>query len=131
MTDQVDYGVREDTTMPIVCYALYLAAFITGITAVIGVVLAYMQQGTAGPIMRTHYTFLIRPFWIGLVAAIATAVLFGVGALLSIILIGIPILIVAGLICALLTVWYAVRCIAGLVYLSRGEPYPRPYAVLA
>jgi uncharacterized membrane protein len=24
-----------------------------------------------------------------------------------------------------------VRCILGLVYLSRGEAYPRPYAVLA
>lgn len=131
MTDQVDYAAREDTTMAIVCYALYLAAFITGITAIIGVVIAYMQQSTAGPDMRTHYTFLIRTFWIGIVLMLGTCVLAGVGALLSIILIGIPILFFAGAVGVVTTVWFAVRCIVGLVYVSRGEPYPRPYAVLA
>ena len=28
-------------------------------------------------------------------------------------------------------IWFGVRCVVGLVYLSRGEPHPRPYAVLA
>ena len=136
MTDQVDYGVREDTTMPIVCYALYLAAFITGgLTAIIGLIIAYVQRGTAGPIMRTHYTFLIRTFWIGLVLAIlggiVGGVLFAIGAVLSVILIGFPIMALAGLVWAVAAVWFAVRGIVGLVYLSRGEAYPRPYAVLA
>ncbi|MFZ5721781.1 MAG: DUF4870 family protein [Pseudomonadota bacterium] len=136
MSDQVDYGVREDTTMPIVCYALYLAAFITGgLTAIIGVIIAHIQQGTAGPIMRTHYTFLIRTFWIGLVLAIVGGIvggiLFAIGAVLTVILIGFPIMALAGLIWGVAAVWFAVRCIIGLVYLSRGEAYPRPYAVLA
>lgn len=132
MTDQVDYAAREDTTMAIVCYALYLAAFITGgLTALVGVVIAYMQQSASGPDMRTHYTFLIRTFWIGFLLSLATCVMAGVGALLSIILIGIPILFFAGAVGVVATVWFAVRCIVGLVYVSRGEPYPRPYAVLA
>jgi uncharacterized membrane protein len=121
----------EDKTMPAVCYALYLIAFATGITAIIGLVIAYVQRQTAGPTNASHYTFLIRTFWIGLLLMVAGGVIFGVGAILSVILIGFPIMGLAWLVWAGATVWYAVRCIIGLVYLSRGEAYPRPYAVLA
>ena len=121
----------EDTTMPAVCYALYLLAFATGITAVIGLVIAYTQRSSAAPGMKTHFTYLIRTFWGGLVMMIVGGVIFGVGALLSIILIGFPIMGLAWLILTFATIWYAVRCIVGLVYLSRGEAHPRPYALLA
>lgn len=126
-----DIYASEDKTMPAVCYALYLLAFATGITAIVGVVIAYAQQSVAGPIMRSHYTYLIRTFWGGLVMMIAGGVIFGVGAILAIILIGIPIMALAWLIFTVATIWYAVRCIVGLVYLSRGEAHPRPYAILA
>jgi uncharacterized membrane protein len=121
----------EDKTMPAVCYALYLLAFATGITAVIGLVIAYTQRSSATPGMKSHFTYLIRTFWGGLVMMIVGGVIFGVGALLSIILIGFPIMGLAWLILTLATIWYAVRCIVGLVYLSRGEAHPRPYALLA
>lgn len=125
------FSATEDRTMPAVCYALYLLAFATGITAVVGLVIAYAQQGSAGDVMRSHYTFLIRTFWIGLAAIVAAGVIFGLGAILSIVLIGLPIMALAGLIGAATTIWYGVRCIVGLVYLSRGDAYPRPYALLA
>ena len=126
-----DTYAAEDKTMPAVCYALYLIAFATGITAIIGLVIAYAQRSAAGPANHSHYTFLIRTFWIGLLLMIAGGVVFGVGAILSVILIGFPIMGLAWLIWAAASVWYAVRCIVGLVYLSRGEGYPRPYAALA
>ena len=132
MTD--DYVGYEDRTMPIICYALYLLAFATGITAVIGLIIAYVQRSTAGPVMRSHYTFLIRTFWLGLLLAIVGGViggiLMGIGAILTVILIGFPIMALAGLVWALAAVWFGLRCIVGLVHLSRGEAYPRPYAVL-
>jgi uncharacterized membrane protein len=135
MTDDVGYAGYEDRTMPIICYALYLLAFATGITAIIGVIIAYTQRSTAGPVMHSHYTFLIRTFWLGIVVAIVSAVVGGIlmaiGAVLTVILIGFPIMAVAGLFFCVAAVWFAVRCILGLVYLSRGEAYPRPYAVLA
>lgn len=131
MTDQVSYAGNEDKMMPAVCYGLYLLAFATGITAVIGLIIAYAQRAGAGPAMQSHYTFLIRTFWIGLALMIAGGVLFGVGALLAIILIGFPIMGVAWLVLAGAGIWYGVRCIIGLVFLSRGEAYPRPYAVIA
>ena len=131
MTDHVSYAGNEDKTMPAVCYALYLLAFATGITAIIGLIIAYTQRETAGPSMQSHYTFLIRTFWIGLLLMVAGGVLFGVGALLSVILIGFPIMGVAWLIMGGAGIWYGVRCVVGLVFLSRGEAYPRPYAVIA
>lgn len=121
----------EDKTMPAVCYALYLIAFATGVTAIVGLVIAYAQRQTAGPTNASHYTFLIRTFWIGLLLMIAGGVIFGFGAILSVILIGFPIMGLAWLVWAGASVWYGVRCVVGLTYLSRGEAYPRPYAVLA
>ena len=129
-----DHAGYEDRTMPIICYALYLLAFATGITAVIGLIIAYVQRSTAGPVMHSHYTFLIRTFWLGLLLAIVGGVvggvIFAIGAVLTVILIGVPIMALAGLIWALAAVWFGLRCIVGLVHLSRGEAYPRPYAVL-
>ena len=129
-----DHAGYEDRTMPIICYALYLLAFATGLTAVIGLIIAYVQRSTAGPVMHSHYTFLIRTFWLGLLLAIVGGVvggvIFAIGAVLTVILIGFPIMALAGLIWALAAVWFGLRCIVGLVHLSRGEAYPRPYAVL-
>jgi uncharacterized membrane protein len=126
-----DYGVSDDKTMPAVCYALYLLGFVTGITAIAGLIVAYSQQSVAREVMRTHYTFLIRTFWIGLAWCFAAGVVLAVGIPLSFILIGIPLLILAKAMFVIGAVWYGLRCVLGLVFLSRGEPYPRPYAVLA
>ena len=129
MTDHLDYAA-EDKTLPAVTYALYLLAFATGITAVVGVVLAYANQASAGPMMRSHYTFLIRTFWIGLVWCLIAGMVLAVGIPLSFILIGIPMLILAKAMFALGAVWYGLRCVVGVIYLAQGEPSPRPYAAL-
>lgn len=130
MTDRLGFGAAEDRTMPTVVYVLYLLALATGFTALIGVVIAYAQQGSAGARSRTHYSFLIRTFWLGLVWMIACGLLLGVAIPLSFILIGIPLLILAKFMFGLGVVWYALRCIVGVIYLARDEPYPRPEALL-
>jgi uncharacterized membrane protein len=130
MTDHLDYGATEDRTLPAVTYALYLLAFATGFTAIIGVIVAYANQGAAGPQMRTHYTFLIRTFWIGLVWCLIAGMTLGVGIPLSFILIGIPLLILAKVMFGLGAVWYGLRCIVGVIYLAQEEPYPRPHALI-
>ncbi|WP_372783152.1 DUF4870 family protein [Phenylobacterium sp.] len=131
MTDHLDYGVTEDRTMPAVAYALYLLGFATaGLTSVVGVIIAYSSQATAGPQTRSHYTFLIRTFWIGLVWCVIAGMVLGIGIPLSFILIGIPLLILAKVMFALGAVWYGLRCVVGVIYLAQGEPYPRPYANL-
>jgi uncharacterized membrane protein len=67
-------------------YILYLVGFFTGITALAGVIIAYMQVSRSDQISRSHFRFQIRTFWIGLlylvIGGITTFVL--VGALILI-----------------------------------------------
>ena len=136
MTEASAYNPRpmattEDLTLPVIVYVLYLLAIPTAlISVIIGVIIAYAQRDTAGPAARSHYEFLIRTFWLSLVIfAVGTGVCI-VGGVLSVILIGIPILIVGILMLLCTKLWYVVRCILGILYAARKEPYPRPDALL-
>ena len=52
-------------------YALFLAGFLTaGLTTLIGLVMTYVLRGDASPIARSHYRFLSRTFWLGVVWAL-------------------------------------------------------------
>jgi uncharacterized membrane protein len=116
----------EDRTMPAVVYGLYLLGLVNGFTILVGLIIAHINRDKAGPRMRAHYTFLIRTFWIGLGIFLALGVLIGISAILSLLLIGIPFLLLFLFLWGAVGVWFAVRCIVGLVYLSQGEAYPRP-----
>ena len=130
MTDRLDYGATDDKTMPAVAYALYLLAPVTGITAIVGLIVAYAGQGSASAKMRSHFTFLIRTFWITVVAFILGCLVLVVGIPLSVVLIGIPMMIVGGMVMGVAGVYLFVRALVGVIYLARDEPYPRPYALL-
>lgn len=116
----------EDRTLPAIVYGLYLLGLANGLTILVGLVIAYMNRDTAGPRMRTHYTFLIRTFWLSIAWFVIAGALCLFGGVLSIILVGIPFLALGLFIFAVGGIWFAVRCVVGLVYLSQGEPYPRP-----
>ena len=47
-------------------YILYLVDFLTGITVLIGVIIAYLQRDETDPICKSHFQFQITTFWIGL-----------------------------------------------------------------
>jgi uncharacterized membrane protein len=125
------YETEEDRTLPTVVYALYLLGLINGLTVLIGLIIAYANRDRAGPVMESHYTFQIRTFWIAIAWWIIAAILFLWGIPLSFIIIGVPLLVAGGLIVAMTHIWFALRCILGLIYVSRGEAYPRPRAWLA
>jgi len=117
----------EDRTLPAVVYGLYLLGLACGgLTTIVGLVIASINRDTAGPVMRTHYTFLIRTFWMTLGIFIGLSVLIGISTVLSAILIGIPFLMLFLALWGAVGIWLAVRCVVGLVYLSQGEAYPRP-----
>ena len=82
----------EDRTLPAIVYGLYLLGLVNGLTILVGLVIAHINRDTAGPVMRSHYTFLIRTFWIGLAVFLGLGVLIGISAVLSVVLIGIPFL---------------------------------------
>lgn len=99
--------------MATIAYICYLLGFFTGgFSSLVAVVIAYVFAADAGEPIRSHYRFQIRTFWIGLALVI-------VGGLLSVILIGVLVLLLA-------VVWLVIRCVVGLKYLNAGEPVPNP-----
>ena len=69
--------VVSDQQLVLIVYLLYFAAYIFGITALIGVIIAHVRlRDSTNPLLLSHYHFQIRTFWIGLLYL-------GVGALLA------------------------------------------------
>ncbi len=93
-------------------YILHLAGFITGITPVIGLIMAYVFKDDAPDWLVSHYRNAIHIFWKGLVYMI-------ISILLTAIVIGAFLLLVQ-------MIWFIVRCVKGLNYISKGQPYPNP-----
>ena len=93
-------------------YVLYLAGLLFGITAVVGVVMAYIAREKAEGWAVSHYEFQIRTFWLTLLYA-------AIGLALSFVLIGIPVLMAT-------FVWFIIRNVKGLIRASQDEPIPDP-----
>ncbi|MBO9544156.1 hypothetical protein [Caulobacter sp.] len=123
-------GAEEDKILPAVVYGLYLLGFTNGLTFIIGLIVAYVNRDAAGPINESHYTFAIRTFWLSIAWFIIGGLLLAFGIPLTLLLIGIPMMIVGGLIMGAVSLWFVARCVMGIYYLVRGEAYPRPRAWL-
>lgn len=122
-------AVDDEKVIPIVVYALYLLGWVTaGASALVGFVMAYALKGRANPMARSHFVFQIRTGWISLIVGVAAGLLMLLGLPLMIILVGFALLKAGILIVTLLGVWVTVRAVVGLIYASRGDPYPRPGA---
>ncbi len=105
------FGSDDERVLALIIYILFLAP-LGGITHIVGLVLAYVARDSAPPWLRSHYTYLIRTFWIGLLYFIGAGILCAV-------VIGFALLPVVFL-------WFIIRCALGLMYLFKSEPYPRP-----
>ncbi|MBD3730866.1 MAG: hypothetical protein IE933_14295 [Sphingomonadales bacterium] len=102
-----------DMNQPTIIAGLYLLSFVTGLTALIGVVLAYVWKNEPkGAWEVSHYDYAIRSFWIGFISIV-------VGLILSIVLIGVFI-ILAGM------VLVAVRSILQIIAAQKREAMPNP-----
>jgi len=131
MSATSDFDARDDRTLPTVVYVLYLVGLLSGgLTVLIGLVIAYANRDRASPRADSHYLFQIRTFWISIAWWVIGFVLLFWGIPFSAILIGIPFVVAGALILTASGLWFGLRCILGLVYLSREEPYPRSRAWL-
>lgn len=102
----------ENTDMAKIIYVLYLVGLLTGLTTIVGVVMAYIYRDGASDWLKTHYTFQIRTFWIMILYAIICTIL-------TVVLIGALLFIV-------LAIWWIVRCVKGLKFLDQRVAYPDP-----
>ena len=98
---------------PTIISLLYLASMVVGVTAIVGVVLAYVWKGQPHEAWETsHYQYLIRTFWIGVV-----------GSLISVVLM---IVAIGFLLLLAVAVLVLVRCILALVNAQNQRPMPNP-----
>jgi uncharacterized membrane protein len=102
----------SDTSVSLVVYVLYFVGYFTGITWIIGVIIAHIQVGSADPLLQSHYRFQIRTFWIGLLYSV-------IGYLLIFVLIGFAVLLWA-------FIWSLVRNIKGVLALNERRPIGDP-----
>ena len=93
-------------------YLLYLVSLLAGVTALVGLVMAYLNRGNGPEWTTSHYTYQIRTIWMGIAYTL-------LGIVLAIVAIGFLVLAFVG-------VWYIVRCVRGLQYAAREEPMPDP-----
>jgi uncharacterized membrane protein len=98
--------------LALIVYILYFVAYFTGITALIGVIIAHMQVASADPLLATHYRFQIRTFWIGIIYLV-------IGTILTVVIVGIAILL-------WWFVWSLVRNVKGTLALNDNKPIANP-----
>lgn len=120
---------EDDKVLPITVYVLYILGWASfALLPLVGFIMAYALKGKAAPWARTHYVFAIRTAWIALIGWVAVGFIAALGIPLTLILVGFALWWIAGGLAGLIGVWVTVRCIVGLTYASRSEPYPRPDA---
>ena len=107
-----------DLNHPTIIGLLYLASYFTGITSIVGVILAYVwKNDTHEAWEESHFQYHIRTFWICLAGAI-------IGMVLTIVLIGIFILIAVA-------VLFIVRSVFSIINAQKRQPMPNPDTWLA
>jgi len=102
----------SDKQLALIVYVLYLVAYVVGVTGPIGVIIAHVKIGSADPLLRTHYQFQIRTFWIGILYLV-------VGIVLLLVIIGVAILL-------WWFIWSLVRNVKGVLALNENKPIADP-----
>jgi uncharacterized membrane protein len=107
-----------DFNGPTIVVLLYLSSCLLGVTALVGVVLAYVWKGESRPGWEaSHYEYAIRTFWIGLIGSLVGLVLL-LAIVGAFIWLGVAVLVV-------------VRCVLSLINAQKREPMPNPQSWLA
>jgi uncharacterized membrane protein len=107
--------------MPTIIALLYCASLLVGLTAIIGLVLAYVQRDEfKGSWAESHFTYHIRTFWLGLAA----------GAVCILLMVTIILIPVAWLGMVAIAVWALIRSIKSLLAAQKEQPLPDPQTMM-
>lgn len=100
----------SEKSIPTIVYAFYAAAFLYGVTMLVGVVIAYVYRGEAeGQWFKSHYDYQISIFWkslAGFLISIPLMAFFGLGLIV--------------MLCTY--VWVIVKIVNGWRSLAEGKP---------
>lgn len=101
-----------------IAWGLYILSIPSAnLLVLVGLVVAYASRASATGIARQHLDAQISLFWSVFFWTIACWIAIAISAVASVILIGIPFLIIFGILWFLITVWFTVKSIFGLIAL--------------
>lgn len=136
-TDARDTGLT--LRRPAIVALLYLLNIVLGISVFVGLVLAYVWRGDREMQAweESHYTYLIRTFWIGFVAWLALMTLFFVAVFGPMAMGGVAENAAPGagffigffgffILGMVLAVWFCIRSVLSLVRAGDLQPIPNP-----
>lgn len=111
---------KKNGQMATVIYILYLVGLVSGLTPVIGVIMAYVLRGGNPPWVESHYVYQIGSFW-RVIAAIVIAVVFVIFSATSDTSIASWLFI---LFLIFMVIWWIVRNIRGMAFAVKGKAAP-------
>ena len=113
----------EGKVAALIAWALFILSIPSAnVLVLIGLVVSYVTRGTATGVARQHIEAQIRLFWSVFWWTIAAWVGIFVSALASLVLIGIPFLLLFLLVWFLLSVWFTIKSVIGLLNLLNDKP---------
>jgi len=122
-------------SLALLCYVLFLVSFFNGLTAIVGVIIAYIKRrDAAGTVWQSHFDNLILVFWVMLAICLVGLISFPI-SLVSLTLwfsgdfvwpafsvFALPVLVWM-LALPILVIWFFYRMIRGLIHASENRPY--------
>lgn len=103
-----DEIIQKTKNVALVVYVLYALSFLYGITAIAGVVIAYIKRDDVrGTWLESHFAWQIRTFWWGLLWTV-------VGVVLALVAVGFLILLAVW-------IWAIYRVVKGWLRLNDGR----------
>lgn len=98
---------------PTIIALLYLGSFLTGVSGLVGIVLAFIWRGEGGSDWEaSHYTFHIYTFVVSIIASVIAFVLLFV--------------LIGAFLFPLIAIWVIVRTVVALLAAQKEQPMPNP-----
>ena len=113
----------EGKVSALIAWALFILSIPSAnLLVLVGLIVSYVSRGTATGVPRQHIDAQIRLFWSVFWWTIAAWIGIAVSAVASLVLIGVPFLLLFLLIWFLLSVWFTVKSVLGLIQLLQDRP---------
>lgn len=120
---QSDIDAEAGRPAAAIVWLLYILSIPSaGALVIVGLIVAYASRSQASGWPRTHFDAQIRLFWVAFWWAVGLAILTGIGVVLSLIIIGIPLLWLAAVAGFIVMVWFTVVSVLGLIAVAQGRP---------
>lgn len=123
MTDQYSEARGNGRDGAVLAWILYILSIPSANLLVLaGLVVAYACRGSATGLAAQHIEAQIKLFWSVFWITVVLWGLIAVSAVASVFLIGIPFLILFGLLLLLVSIWFTVKSVLGLLALLNDRP---------